>query len=194
MDAFDLAELQRVDHQADIAVPREPGAVMLVAGLGTHGDAIAFTTLCPQTYRIAGSGPSIFFGRYRFPVTYRPGRDWKCSFSTTNSSCSSLPVMTGFRIGPFRQRIEAQHLADLPPILAAPGVPVVQRLDLSQTVSLQCRRLTGEVIGQEPIAAAGVQLGGGGCLLLSRGNDRAPNRVSKQPIELSGASRSSPCE
>ena len=40
VDAFDLAELQRVDRQADVAVAGEPGAVMLVAGLVAEADAV----------------------------------------------------------------------------------------------------------------------------------------------------------
>ena len=34
---------------------------------------------------------------YKLAVTYRPGRDWKYSFSTEKSVESTLPVMVAFR-------------------------------------------------------------------------------------------------
>jgi len=40
VDAFDLAELERVDDHADVAVAGEPGAVVLIEGLVAIGDAV----------------------------------------------------------------------------------------------------------------------------------------------------------
>ena len=42
VDAFDLAELNRVDRQANVAVPREPSPVVLVVGFVSEADPILF--------------------------------------------------------------------------------------------------------------------------------------------------------
>ena len=50
---------------------------------------------------MVGAGCVRFFGKNNAAVTYNPGSAWNWSFSTVNSSWSSLPVMTGFKIGSF---------------------------------------------------------------------------------------------
>ena len=82
---------------------------MLIAAPCCRSSRRPSSTLpCPQTYRIAGSGfaGSIFFGTYRLPVTYSPGRDWKCSFSTVNSVVLHLAGDDRLQVRPLRQRIE----------------------------------------------------------------------------------------
>ena len=40
MDAFDFAQLQRIDRQADITVAGEPGTVMLIVRLVAEADVV----------------------------------------------------------------------------------------------------------------------------------------------------------
>ena len=40
VNPFDLAELQRVEHEADVSMPGEPDAVMLVVDLVAEADAV----------------------------------------------------------------------------------------------------------------------------------------------------------
>ena len=70
MDRRDLAQFQRVQHQGDVAVRREPDARDSATRVPPCCPRAFIWLACPQRYRIAGHRSfGAGRGRYRFAVT-----------------------------------------------------------------------------------------------------------------------------
>ena len=62
-------------------------------------------------------------------MTYKPGRDWKCNFSTRNSSCSTVPVTAGFAYD-VPVRFDIDHLAVNVSAFEAGEIPTIPLIEI----------------------------------------------------------------
>ena len=68
-------------------------------------------------------------------MTYRPGRDWKCSFSTVKPSPLDRAGDDGVQVGPLRQRLEAEHVEELLAEFLALRRPVLRGLHVGEAAA-----------------------------------------------------------
>jgi len=158
MNAFDFAKLQGIDHQADIAVPREPGPVVLVMRLPTEVDAV---------FRHAGVAADVENGRERAWALLRHEQVAGDVEPRTRLEMELLDGEFGvlqraghgcLEVGPLGKRVETEHLEELPAVFVFAGVPVVERPDVGQARIPQSGRFAPKALRQHPVAARGVGL------------------------------------
>ena len=161
--ALELAELDRIDREADVAVAREPRAVVLVAGL------VAEAQLPVLNHRVSAGvedGGSLLPAEVaRHPEV---GGDvearQRLEMKLLDRELGVLDAAGHDRlqVRAFRQRREPEHLQQLLAVGGAAGLPVVERADLGERGLGEPGRLRAEVVGEHEVGRTGRGGGRGG--------------------------------
>ncbi len=177
MDAGDLSQLQRVEDQADVSVPRKPDAVRLVGRLvarpalvrmpadvehrrqASRTQSTGCPTGCPAGRGLAG--------------TVKVARHVESRAALVVQHLDRVTVAlecAGDRGGKrrfFRHRRQAQHVVIFRPVLRPQVLPLLARSEALQECRVDLLGLAGEILLDHPVAG-GIAVGRTVCLAAGR--------------------------
>ena len=146
VQALDLAELQRVEDEADVAVRREPGGVVLVRRLAAVGDAAFNHVAVPA---------DVEDRRQRLPAAILREVEVRGDVQTRHRLEVQLlddePLALDgagddrLEVGLRGERIEAHHVEELPPQFGAFLLPCLFRGEVGEAIALDASDLILQV-------------------------------------------------
>ncbi len=157
VDAFDLAELQRIDHEAHVAVTGEPCAVVLKLRFVAEADAVFLRGAMTADIEDRGQAPRLFFWEVKIAryIHVRSRLEIELfDFEVVALQCSCYDRLQRCS---FRQRVEAQHFAKLPAVLVAMSGPIVPVLKFGGGGVGQFLRFAVEIGGEHLVSARGIE-------------------------------------
>ena len=152
VDAFEFAELDRVNDEADIAVPGEPGAVMLVVCFVAIIDAVNLHATVPANVEDRRRGGGEILGYVQVAGDVQAGAGLKVKVAHLELVVLHRACDGGLQRRAFRQRIEPEHFVKLLAIEIFFGVPIVECLDFGEAAVGQSLGFDFEILGKHPVA------------------------------------------
>jgi len=136
VDAFDLAQLQRVDRQAGVAIASEPGTVVLVVHLVAVADSVLLHPSVAADVEDGRQGLLACFvvvsGQVEIPGDVETGAGLELEVFDDEVRVVDSTGDDRLEWCFFRSRREPEHFEELFSILATLCLPVVERLDICQ--------------------------------------------------------------
>lgn len=151
VQAENFAELQCVEHKADVAVASEPRAVMLVSHLVAITHAVGDHHPVSAQIKNRRSGLGQVLRQIKIRRHVKSGSRLEMQILHREVIALHLACDHRFQFTAWRQRIEAQHLEQLPAIRFAARVPILQRLHFRQTSLRELRCLRAKRFHQHPV-------------------------------------------
>ncbi len=145
VDAFDLAQLQRVDRQAGVAIASEPGTVVLVVHLVAEADPILLDATVAADVENRRQGAGVLFGQVEIPGDVETGAGLELEVFDDEVGVVDSAGDDRFEWCLFRSRREPEHFEQLFSIFATSCLPVVERLDICQAAIGQSSGFGSEV-------------------------------------------------
>ena len=157
VDALDLAELQGVDDEADVAILSEPRAVMLIRNFVPVTHAVLDHWPVTANVEDCRGGFGQVFRQIKIRGDIKSGQRLEVKFLDLERVGFNLTGDNRLQICLLRKGPKAEHFKQLMSILLAVCSPVTERLDVGEApfVQLHCSR--AEVVSEHLVASGQIR-------------------------------------